>query len=186
MLYKSAHRDSSVLADKRPHGLCSHRVPEKRQPRNGLQVQEGMILCGRPPASTRHPRHRRPPAAASEDGGLSSPGRAVHEPSILCQPPQLPQPSLFPVCWKAVNGWDAAEKRHGNYRGFTSPGSPVGSWTACQALAASEPGSSPGSPGERGRTGFPRDPSRCLSVGRREVGRGWGGQRSAGIPLPIS
>lgn len=89
---KSAHRDSSVLADKRPKELCSHRVSEQHQPRKGLQVQEGMTLCGWRPAGARQPRPRRPPRQLLDTGSLSLPGQAV-----LDSLPPLPAPTASPA-----------------------------------------------------------------------------------------
>lgn len=140
MLNKSAHHDSSVLADKRPNGLCSHRAPERCQTyaspgtasrcrRERLSAAGGLPAHVSPgPAGLRHGFWRQ---------GLSH----CRDKLCLILPPlpaPLPlQPSPFPICWKAVNGGETAENLHGNYRGFMSPRNPVGSWAACRALAAS-------------------------------------------------
>lgn len=72
--------------------------------RNGLQLQEGVTLPGRPPASTRCGS----PLQLLETGLLSSGTSSTHVPTHY-QPHSTPA-CAFPDCWKGGRRWDAAKK----------------------------------------------------------------------------
>lgn len=106
----------------------AHREPEKRWPRNGLQVQAGMVLAGWLPASTRHPGcsgSQRQLLELEASGHwdklrLRSPS-FTRPPSPSFSSPGLPMSTVKqPIC-------EVQQKYyHGNQLGFRTPSNPVG------------------------------------------------------------